>query len=218
MMKTIDGGLLVAFEGCEGSGKTTQASAAAMWLQEQGWLTCLTREPGGSGVGQDIRAILLNPVSRVDARAEALLFAADRAQHMSVVVQPAMNDGAIVVCDRYMDSSIAYQGIGRGLGVKRVRDLSMWASGGLVPHLTVLLDIPPEEGAARRGRIRPDRIEQEDALFHERVRHAFLDLARQDEERYLTIDARLSPGDIGTLVRNRIMDDVKRAGEEHIVR
>jgi dTMP kinase len=208
--KTIPGGLFVTFEGGERSGKTTLAHDTTVWLQGLGYQVRQTREPGGTDTGRDIRAILLDPGTGLDYKAEALLFAADRAQHVATVIRPAMASGAIVLCDRFGDSSVAYQGVARGLGVSRIRELSKWAAGDLAPNLTVLLDIIPEDALARRGLGRVDRIEQEDAWFHDMVRRAFLELARIDEDRYLTIDATLPVEDIAGLVRKRILTEIEQ--------
>ena len=213
-MKTVNGGFLTAFEGGERSGKTTLTASIAVWLRELGYLVAQTREPGGSRTGQDIRRVLLDPTRDIDSRAEALLFAADRAHHVATVIRPAMEQGAIVLSDRYTASSIAYQGAGRGLGVTKIGELNRWATGGLVPHLTVLLDILPEVAALRPGHTRPDRIDREDLMFHDMVRRTFLELARLGEERYLTIDATLELDGIEELVRERILRELGFLAED----
>jgi dTMP kinase len=204
-------GLFIAFEGGEGSGKTTQVERLAAVLRAEGWDVVVTREPGATDVGRRIRALLLEPTSGVSGtvtlapRAEALLYAADRAHHVASVVRPALAEGRIVISDRYVDSSLAYQGAGRTLPVEEVSWLSTWATGGLLPDLVVLLDIDPAVGLARvAGRGRADRLEAENVAFHERVRYAFLDLASQDPKRYLVIDATRPPEEITREVAERV--------------
>lgn len=180
-------GLFVAFEGGDGAGKSTQIALLRDWLQDHGRPVRVTREPGGTPLGQAIRSLVLHG-EHVSPRAEALLFAADRAHHVDTVVRPALDRGEDVLTDRYLDSSVAYQGAGRELGVAEVRDLSLWATQGLLPDLTVLLDVSAEEGVRRRRR-EGDRMESEPGGFHDRVRRHFLDLAAADPGRYLVVDA-----------------------------
>nr|WP_240895568.1 dTMP kinase [Kineococcus siccus] len=188
-------GFLVALEGGDGSGKTTQQRLLAGWLAQRGHEVVATREPGGTATGLALRQVLLAPApgAALAPRAEALLFAADRAQHVAEVVRPALARGAVVVTDRYVDSSLAYQGAGRALPAAEVEELSRWATGGLVPGLTVVLDVDPATAAGRRGRDagRPgeDRLEAESLAFHTRVREQFLDLAARAPARYLVLDA-----------------------------
>lgn len=181
------GGLFVSFEGGDGAGKSTQLRLLGAALEELGREVVLTREPGGTDLGSAIRQVLLHG-DHVAARAEALLFAADRAHHVATLIQPALDRGADVLTDRYLDSSIAYQGVARALRQDDVRDLSLWATQGLLPDLTVLLDVTPALGRARRGGVH-DRLEREDDSFHEAVRQGFLRLAAQDPDRYLVLDA-----------------------------
>ncbi|MBX6749801.1 MAG: dTMP kinase [Micromonosporaceae bacterium] len=204
-------GLFIAFEGGEGSGKTTQVERLAATLRAEGWDVVVTCEPGATEVGRRIRGLLLEPTSGVSGtvtlapRAEALLYAADRAHHVASVVRPALAEGRIVISDRYADSSLAYQGAGRTLPVEEVSWLSAWATGGLQPDLVVLLDIDPAAGLARvAGRGQADRLEAENVSFHERVRYAFLDLAAQDPKRYLVIDATRPPEEITREVVERV--------------
>ena len=166
----------------------------------------VTHEPGGTPPGARIRALLLDPATGdLSPRAEALLYAADRAQHVHAVVRPALDVGEVVITDRYVDSSLAYQGAGRTLALEEVRRLSAWATGGLIPGLTVLLDLPPETGLERaRGRAAADRLESESLDFHERVRATFLDLAAAEPERYLVLDATLPADEIAAAVRDRV--------------
>lgn len=203
-------GLFVVFEGGEGAGKSTQAVKLAAWLQVHGHEAVLTREPGATNVGARIRSMLLDrnalPAGEtLSPRAEALLYAADRAHHVSTVVRPALARGAVVVSDRYVDSSLAYQGAGRVLPVEEVGWLSRWATGSLKPDLVVLLDLEPKQGLRRvSGRGAADRLESESLAFHERVRYAFLDLAAADPRRYLVVDASADPDEIAEQVRQRV--------------
>ena len=188
-------GVWITFEGGDGSGKTTQSNLLAEWLEGAGRTVVRTREPGGSEVGQLIRDIVLHHRGDIAPRAEALLYAADRAHHVATVVRPALERGDIVLQDRYLDSSVAYQGAGRVLDAAEIRDLSLWAADGALPDLTILLDLDP---AAARTRLdsadKPfDRLEAEKAEFHERVRDAFLTLAEEEEERFLVVDASSAP-------------------------
>lgn len=179
--------MLIAFEGGEGTGKSTQAALLAERLGEG---TVLTRQPGATKVGIAVRHIVLSPDTKgLDARTEALLYAADRAQHVAEVVQPALAEGRAVVTDRYLHSSVAYQGIGRGLGVEEILAISEFATGGLLPDVVVLLVVPPavrEERLAARGA--PDRLEQAGADFHERVEAAFVAMADADPARWVVVD------------------------------
>ena len=200
-------GYLIAFEGGDGAGKSTQARLLAEWLRDdQGHDVVLTREPGATPLGERLRSLLLGRDERVDPRTEALLFAADRADHIATVVLPAMRRGEVVVTDRYVDSSIAYQGAGRDLGPDEIAQLSRWATDGLVPDLTVLIDIPQEFSRVRRAadadRAGDDRLESLPADFHERVRARFLELARAEPARYLVLD--------GTEPREQLQEQIRR--------
>lgn len=199
-------GLWVTLEGGDGAGKTTQAAALEEWLRGEGREVVRTREPGGSEVGVLIRDIVLHHRGDIAPRAEALLYAADRAHHVETVVQPALTRGAVVIQDRYLDSSVAYQGAGRVLDAAEVRNLSLWATGDALPDLTVLLDLDP---AAARGRLdaddKPfDRLEAEKVDFHERVRAAFLALAAAEPDRFLVLDATGSPDELAGDIRRRV--------------
>jgi dTMP kinase len=197
-------GVFLALEGGEGAGKSTQAKLLVDWLQSIGREVVLTREPGATPAGRQIRALLLDPASGgIAPRAEALLYAADRAQHVAHVVLPALERGAVVVTDRYVDSSLAYQGAGRALELAEVARLSRWATGGLRPDLTLLLDVDPEIGLSRIAGS-PDRIEQESVDFHRRVRHGFLALAAADPDRYLVVAAAAPSPDVHAAVRARV--------------
>ncbi|MEU8549741.1 dTMP kinase [Streptomyces roseoverticillatus] len=197
-------GFFIAFEGGDGAGKSTQVRAIAEWIRSKGHEVVVTREPGATPIGQRLRAILLDVSSAgLSDRAEALLYAADRAEHVDSVVQPALARGAVVISDRYIDSSVAYQGAGRDLSPTEIARINRWATGGLVPHLTVLLDVSPET-ARERFTEAPDRLESEPMEFHNRVRTGFLTLAAADPSRYLVVDAGQAPEDITTVVRHRL--------------
>ena len=206
MTDAVTPGLFITLEGGDGSGKSTQARLLGEWLQEQGHIVVRTREPGGTEVGVEIREIVLHHRGEVSPRAEALLYAADRAQHIATKVRPALARGEIVLQDRYLDSSVAYQGAGRVLGGPEVRDLSLWAVEGLLPHLTLLLDL---DETAARGRLDAadkvfDRLEAEKGEFHARVRAAFLDLAAAEPDCFLVLDASLPVEELAALIRTRV--------------
>ena len=181
-------GVFITFEGGDGSGKSTQIQSVRDWFESRGREVIVTREPGGTELGTEIRRLVQNGPEDVDARTEALLYAADRAYHVATVIRPALERGAVVLGDRYIDSSLAYQGAARSLGVDEIASLSAWATRGLYPSLTFLLDLPPEVGARRRTDA-PDRMERESMDFHERVRHEYLRLADAEPERFVVIDA-----------------------------
>ena len=180
--------MFISFEGLDGCGKTTQAQVLAERLRAAGSEVVLTREPGGTALGEEIRSLLLHG-DHVAPWAEAALYAASRAQHVDEVIRPALARGAVVVCDRYVDSSVAYQGVGRGLGLDRVLKLNLAAVGGLMPDLTVLLEIGIDDAAARVGDER-DRIEREDDGFRERVAQGYRTLAERFPDRYVVVDGR----------------------------
>ncbi|MEU9026439.1 dTMP kinase [Streptomyces sp. NPDC048383] len=197
-------GFFLALEGGDGAGKSTQAEALADWIRGKGHEVVVTREPGATPVGKRLRSILLDVSSAgLSNRAEALMYAADRAEHVDTVVRPALERGAVVISDRYIDSSVAYQGAGRDLAPTEIARISRWATGGLVPNLTVLLDVSPET-ARERFTEAPDRLESEPAEFHQRVRAGFLTLAAADPGRYLVVDAGQEPGSVTTVVRHRL--------------
>ncbi|MBE7325470.1 dTMP kinase [Nocardioides sp. Y6] len=198
-----DSGLFVCFEGGDGGGKSTQAQLLVDWVTSTGRKALLTRQPGGTVVGQEFRRIVLSPeTGDLSPRTEALAYAADKAEHVDTVVRPALERGEVVVTDRYVDSALAYQGAGRVLDVDEVEQLMRWATGGLRPHLTVVLDLPPEAGLGRfEGR---DRIEGESLEFHERVREQFLALAARDPDHYLVLPARASVESIHAAIRARL--------------
>jgi dTMP kinase len=201
-------GLFLTFEGGDGSGKSTQAALLETWLREQGHTVVRTREPGGTDVGDEIREIVLHRRGHIAPRAEALLYAADRAHHIATLVRPALERGEIVLQDRYLDSSVAYQGVGRVLDATEVRDLSLWAAEGLLPDVTVLLDLDVAVGRSRldSSRTRYDRLEAEASDFHSRVRDAYLTLAAAEPERFLVLDASLPPEQLAEAIRTRVSE------------
>jgi dTMP kinase len=199
-------GRLIAFEGGEGSGKTTQARLIAIWLRELGYDVITTHEPGATKIGMRLRALLLDTShTGMSPRAEALMYAADRAEHVASVIAPALDRGAIVITDRYVDSSLAYQGAGRNLPVEEIARFNRWATGGRTPDLTILLDMDPIAGLNRRTRS-ADRLEAEPAEFHLRVRAGFLELARAEPGRYLVLDAARPPAEVTRDIQDRIRD------------
>jgi dTMP kinase len=208
-------GFFIALEGGDGAGKSTQAEALAEWIRGKGHEVVLTREPGATPVGKRLRSILLDVSSAgLSHRAEALLYAADRAEHVDTVVRPALERGAVVISDRYIDSSVAYQGAGRDLSPTEIARINRWATNGLVPHLTVLLDVSPET-ARERFTEAPDRLESEPAEFHARVRAGFLTLAAADPGRYLVVDAGQEPEAVTTALRHKL-DQVLPLSEAEI--
>ncbi|MEV7614754.1 dTMP kinase [Streptomyces sp. NPDC089799] len=197
-------GFFIALEGGDGAGKSTQVQALSDWIRSKGHEVVVTREPGATPIGKRLRSILLDVSSAgLSNRAEALLYAADRAEHVDTVVRPALERGAVVISDRYIDSSVAYQGAGRDLSPTEIARISRWATTGLVPNLTVLLDVSPE-AARERFTEAPDRLESEPAEFHQRVRAGFLTLAAADPGRYLVVDAGQDPESVTTVVRHRL--------------
>ncbi|WP_242907956.1 dTMP kinase [Actinomadura terrae] len=212
-------GVFIAFEGGEGAGKTTQARLAAIWLRDHGYDVITTQEPGATKIGMRLRAMLLDrETTGLSSRAETLLYAADRADHVANVIRPAMERGAIVVSDRYVDSSLAYQGYGREQPVEEIARVNAWATGGLVPDLTVLLEVPPQTGLGRLS-APADRIESEPNEFHERVRAGFHALAEAEPERYLVLDASRPQGELSREIQYRIREilpDPIPAGTEDV--
>ncbi|WP_168625698.1 dTMP kinase [Cryobacterium sp. BB307] len=199
-------GLFITFEGGDGSGKSTQAELLTSWLTDAGHTVVRTREPGGTDLGDELREIVLHRRGDIAPRAEALIYAADRAHHIATKVRPAIDRGEVVIQDRYFDSSVAYQGVGRGLGADDVRRISLWAVEDLLPDLTILLDLDESVGRGRLdgARTRYDRLEAEEQTFHATVRSAYLELAAAEPERFLVLDA---SGDIDSLaaaIRTRV--------------
>ena len=199
-------GVFITFEGGDGAGKSTQLQLLAKWLDEQKKTYVLTREPGGTDVGLELRDIILHRKGFLAPRAEALLYAADRAHHVHTVVRPALERGDVVVQDRFFDSSVAYQGAGRVLSEDEVRDLSLWAVEDLRPNLTIVLDVPAEVARARRDSTRDvyDRLEAEADDFHERVRQAYHRLAGAEPERIVIVDGELPAEEIHQQIVSRV--------------
>ena len=199
-------GLFITLEGGDGVGKSTQINLLEDWFVAQGREVVRTFEPGGSEFGKEIREIVLHSRGHITPRSEALLYAADRAHNVATNVRPALERGAVVIQDRYIDSSVAYQGAGRVLGSDEIRDLSMWATEGLVPDLTIVLDLDPEASRARLDAANKkfDRLEAEANEFHTRVRNAFLEMAAAEPARFLVVDATLEREAIRDLIIDRI--------------
>jgi dTMP kinase len=197
------GGVFVVFEGGDGVGKTTQVDRLCAWLANAGHDVLKTFEPGDTTVGAMIRRIVLDPATgEMSPRAEALLYAADKAQHIFAVVKPALQRGAVVVCDRYVDSMLAYQGAGRALEPAEIEQIARWATEDLRPDLTVVLNAELSDGV--HAKADKDRLESAGDVFHERTRQSFLELARRDPDRYLVLDARASREDIAAQVAERM--------------
>jgi dTMP kinase len=203
----VSRGVFITLEGGDGSGKTTQAELLREWLDGQGRTVVRTREPGGTEVGVEVREIVLHHRGDISPRAEALLYAADRAHHVATVVRPALELGHVVIQDRYTDSSVAYQGAGRVLDPEEVRGLSEWATEGLRPDLTILLDLDAEAARGRLdvARTRYDRLEAEASEFHDRVRTAYLRLAKAEPDRFLVVDATRPVDEIAATIRARVV-------------
>ncbi len=201
-------GLFITFEGGDGSGKTTQINLLATWLEAQGQTVVLTREPGGTDLGVELRNIVLHRKGFIAPRAEALLYAADRSHHIHSLVRPALERGEVVVQDRYLDSSVAYQGAGRVLDAEEVRELSLWATERLMPNLTVLLDVPASVAKARQAQTEReyDRLEAEAEDFHTRVRESYLSLAAAEPERFLVVNGELPIEEIHQSIITKVSD------------
>jgi dTMP kinase len=208
--------VFITLEGPDGSGKTTQAHLLAEWLREQGYEISLTREPGGTEIGDQIRTVLHDPRNTaMDARTEILLYSASRAQHVAQLIRPALAGGKVVVSDRYYDSTLAYQGYGRGLDLETLRAITAFATGGLRPDLTLYLDIPPEEGLQRKqaGGDEWNRLDAEALEFHQRVRAGYLELIRQEPDRWAVIDAARPVEEVQAEIRAQVqvrLGEVKR--------
>lgn len=205
-------GLFISFEGIDGVGKSTQADLLEEFLADQGKTVVRTLEPGGTELGHEIRQLLLHS-GHVAPRAEALLYAADRGHHVATKIRPALAEGKVVITDRYLDSSVAYQGAGRVLGADEVRNLSIWATEGLLPALTVLLDLDAETAVARRAKTgsAPDRLEREKVEFFEKVRSCYLELAAAEAARFLVIDATETIESIQLRIRDRVAQHLSEA-------
>lgn len=201
-------GLFITFEGGDGSGKTTQINLLAGWLESEGHTVVITREPGGTDLGTELRNIILHREGFIAPRAEALLYAADRSHHIHTLVRPALQRGEIVVQDRYLDSSVAYQGAGRVLDPTEVRNISVWATENLMPDLTVVLDVPASVAKERQaaGERQYDRLEAEAEDFHTRVRESYLALAAEEPHRFLVIDGESSIEEIHQAIVDKVSD------------
>ncbi|PRY65391.1 thymidylate kinase [Glaciihabitans tibetensis] len=206
--QTTPRGLFITLEGGDGSGKSTQSALLAQWLEGRGRTIVPTREPGGTDLGTELREIILHRRGYIAPRAEALLYAADRAHHIATKVRPALERGDVVLQDRYLDSSVAYQGAGRVLDGTEIRDLSLWAAEGLLPDLTILLDLDESIGRTRLdgARTKYDRLEDEKQDFHARVRAAYLELAAAEPERFLVLSAADSIDTIAERIRDRVSE------------
>lgn len=206
-------GFFLVFEGPEGSGKSTQAARLVDWLKTDGYTVVQTREPGGTLIGERVRTVLLDPANyAMLPETEALLYAAARAQHVGELIRPALAAGSIVVCDRFVDSSIAYQVGGRGLPLDAVTGIQGLATGGLQPDLRVLLDLPVDVGLARRfaETHQINRLDQADLEFHERVRSCYLDLAKRDPAGWLVIDAQAPPATVHRVITASVRERLLR--------
>jgi len=201
-------GKFITFEGADGSGKTTQIEMIKKYLEEKGYECLLTREPGGSNLGNKIREILLHYDGEVDSLCELLLYMADRAQHVNTIIRPALERGQIVLCDRYTDSSVAYQGYARGLDVEKIIELNKIATENLEPDLTIVFDVETETAIKRVGEIK-DRLEQEGIEFHKKLRKGYLELAKRFPQRIKVINANLSIEEVFSQVVNALKDSMK---------
>ncbi len=205
-------GTFITLEGGEGSGKTTQVPRLAQYFRSAGYPVLVTKEPGGTVSGRSMRSILLkNTTNPIDAKCELFLYLADRAQHITEVVKPALRDGKIVICDRHADATVAYQAFGREINIKFVVTLNRFATGGLKPALTLLLDQPPEIGLARcQQRASMNRLDREELAFHRRVRRGYRELARAEPDRIRVINAKLAPDRVETAIRRHAQRFLKK--------
>lgn len=210
-------GIFITFEGIDGSGKDTQAKLLAKYFKNKGYSVIRTREPGGTSIGEKIRKILLSPkISRVDQRAEVLLFAASRAQIVSNIIKPALEKGKIVISNRYVDSSYAYQGIARKMGLDWVIEINKWATQGLLPDITFFLDIPEELGLKRVDKSRNirDKIEKDGEIFQKKVREGYYKLAKLFPERYRIIDANRNEDLIQKDIKKEVNKFIKKISKK----
>jgi len=213
-MNSKKNGMFIVFEGGDGAGKSTQTARLAEWLTSQGYQVRTTFEPGDTDLGAQVRELVLHSQVPISPRAETLLYAVDKAQHVAEVVRPALEAGMIVVCDRYVDSTIAYQGAGRALHLEEVSHIAWWAVKDLVPDLTVLMDVPVKEGLERKEDQRDtlDRIEAAGLEFHERVRDYFLDLASTGPGRYLVVNSRDPKDEVTAQIRDCVTSVIAQSG------
>ena len=201
-------GFFIAFEGGEGAGKSTQTELLSKCLADEGFSVVVTREPGGTPTAEKIRSVLLDPtITDMPDQAEALLFAAARADHATNLIRPALENGSIVICDRYLESSVAYQGYGRNLGGTYIRELSEWATQGLLPDFTVYLDVPAQVSIERRNGT--DRMEIQSLDFHMQTQQAFRDLAKNSQAAHIIVDATLPIHDIAGLISTAVLAELK---------
>ena len=198
--------MFVTFEGIEGCGKTTQAKLLCEALVDRGYSVVFTREPGGTPAAEELRSFLLKPrEERFPPFAELSVYEAARAFHVENLIKPSLKEGAVVICDRFIDSTLAYQGYGRGIDLSLVERLNQEATGGLKPDLTVLIDLPVEEAFKRISERRKDRMESESLKFHQRVREGFLEIARREPERFLIVDGRKEVEELHTLILGEVL-------------
>jgi dTMP kinase len=198
----VTDGLFIAFEGGDGAGKSTQVALLREAFETAGRTVTVTRQPAGTDLGREIRDLVLHG-AHVAPRAEALLFAADKAHHVDQLIRPALDRGEVVLTDRYTDSAVAYQGAGRDLGAQEIHDLNMWAVDDLVPDLTVVVDVSAQEGRRRRGDVH-DRLEAEEDTFHDAIRAHYLAMAHGNPQRYIVVDGTLAPDEIHAQVLDRL--------------
>ena len=197
----MSNGLFITLEGVEGTGKSTFTSRLVKDLTSLEIPVVATREPGGSTIGKTVRSLLLDPdLPALNPRTEALLFAADRAQHVAELINPALDAGKIVLCDRYLDSSVAYQGKARGLGMDEIKNISLWGTQGRLPDLTILIDIDPAISLGRKSEEEVNRMEQQEMLFHQTVRAGLLEMAEAEADRFIVIDGTLSLDEVYNLI------------------
>jgi dTMP kinase len=203
-------GLFITFEGTEGTGKSTQAKRLYKWLRSFKYPCIFTHEPGGEEISERIRKILLNSRIEIIPITELFLYLAARAQHTNKVIRPALLQGKIVISDRFFDATLSYQGEGRGIPKKIIKEMNNFATGGLTPNLTIIMDIPPEEGLLRLKGKTKDRIEAEDKEFHNRVRGGYLKIARENPQRVKVVDGRKSPDVIEEEIRKLVQPLIRR--------
>ena len=203
--------MFITFEGPDGSGKTTQAKMLVEYLQTRGYPVFYTREPGGTEISEQIREVILTPRNKaMRSEAEVLLFSAARAQIVAELIRPALANGKIVVCDRYYDSTFAYQGYGLGLDLSALRAITKFATGGLVPDLTFYVDVSAEVGLARRHQGETNRLDQKDIDYHTRVRNGYLELAKAEPNRFVVIDGTASIEQVQEKIREKILRELNQ--------
>ncbi len=206
-------GLFVTLEGPDGSGKTTQEKLLTEYLQARGLAVVCTREPGGTEIGEQIREVIFSRTSGVIRdETEVLLFSAARAQIVGELIRPALAAGKIVLCDRYADSTLAYQGYGLGLDLGALREITRFATGGLVPDLTFYIDVPAEDGLARKRGSDVNRLDEKDVAYHRRVRAGYLEMARQDPSRWVVVDGTQARDQVQQQIRDRLDRELARRG------